>query len=210
MAQFQVMSGDSYILSFTAGGLLYHESIAVAEAFASCGDWEQTLQAVNDKNLLQSRVQATTVRKLREIRFRLQGLTPDQLQLLVDGSRTDQNMLLWLACCKRYRLLAEFASEILRDKFVRLELVITPEDIDAFMEAKALWHEELEQLKDSTRVKLRTVIMRMLRESELVSTKGVIQPKLLSSELVQVIADDSIELFSCFPVSETDVKGAMQ
>ncbi len=204
------MTSESYVLSFTAGGLLYHESIKVAEIYNQIGEWDETVKQIKDKNLLQSRVEATTTRKLREICFRLQELTPQQVDLVVSGTRTDQNLLLWLACCKRYQLLADFAREVLRHNFVRLQMVIAPSDVDGFMESKALWHEELETLKESTRVKLRTVIMRMLREADLLSDDGIIQAKLLSPELVRVIADDSIELFSFLPVTESDVKGALQ
>lgn len=200
------MTKTPYILSFTAGGLLYHESIAVAETYVESRQWDETIKKVTDNNLLQSRVHSTTVRKLREICLRLKHLTSGGMQLLVQGSRLEQNMLLWLACCKRYRLLAEFAKEILHEKFVRLDFSLTAIDVDAFMDAKSLWHEELDSVTDNTRTKLQTVIIRMLKEAELISNEGIIQPKLLSADLVRVIANDSVELFSVFPVSEMDVK----
>ena len=77
------------------------------------------------------------------------------------------------------------------------------------MDAKSLWHEELENITDNTKTKLQTVMMRMLREAELISKDDIIQPKLLSANLVRVIANDSVELFALFPISETDVKGVL-
>ena len=88
------MTSEQYVLSFTAGGLLYHESIIVAEIYCKSRDWNETTSQINDQNLLQSRVQSTTTRKLREICARLQGLTSPQIELLVYGSRTEQNLSL--------------------------------------------------------------------------------------------------------------------
>ena len=204
------MTNEQYVLSFTAGGLLYHESITVAETYGKCRRWDETVNQINDQNLLQSRVHSTTVRKLREICARLQELTTQQIDLLVSGSRTEQNLLLWLACCKRYKLLADFAQEILHDKFVRLDLTISLIEVGNFVESKSVWHEEIEKLKESTRTKLVTVTMRMLREAELISTDNVIHPQLMSSQLAHVIASDSFELFNLFPVAESDVRGVMQ
>ena len=86
---------------------------------------------------------------------------------------------------------------------------MTVADVDRFMDAKSLWHEELENITDNTKTKLQTVMMRMLREAELISKTDIIQPKLLSANLVRVIANDSVELFPLFPISETDVKGVL-
>ena len=204
------MTSEQYVLSFTAGGLLYHESIIVAEIYCKSRDWNETTSQINDQNLLQSRVQSTTTRKLREICARLQGLTSPQIELLVYGSRTEQNLLLWLACCKRYQLLADFAQEILHDKFIRLDLTISLIEVGNFVETKSVWHEELENLKESTRTKLVTVMMRMLREAELISNDQVIRPQLMSPQLARVIAADSFELFNIYPVAESDVRGVMQ
>jgi hypothetical protein len=70
------MSKTRFALSFTAGGLLYNESIVVAEAlFRNERDWNLTLIEVEEKNLLQSRTPSTAKRKLREISQRLKCLT---------------------------------------------------------------------------------------------------------------------------------------
>lgn len=195
-----------YALSFSAGGLLYHESVSVAESYIKFQDWSKAITYVRDENLLQSRVEATTTRKVREIGSRLKELTQDQLDLLCNGSRLEQNYLLWLACCKRYQLIRDFAMEVLHSKFLSLDLVITTSDIERFFDAKSVWHSEIEELAETTRQKLITVIMRMLREAGMVSNEGLIQPRMVSPELVRVIGSESWEQFKWFPVAESDVK----
>jgi hypothetical protein len=77
------------------------------------------------------------------------------------------------------------------------------------MESKAVWRAEIDELRESTRTKLITVVMRMLRETEMLSSENLIQPQLMSAQLVKAIASDSVELFSLFPVAEADVRKAI-
>ncbi len=191
-----------YVLSFSAGGLLYHESIVVAEAYAGAhGDWKQAIVNIIDGNLLQSRTVSTAQRKLREVRNRLQLLTDRELTLLARGSRLDQKLLLWLACCLRYQVLADFACDVLRAKYLQLDLFMRPADVERFLEAKSVWHDELENLAASTRTKLQTVMMRMLRESEMVTDDRIVLPPMMSAELQSAIMDHSREHFLFFPVA---------
>lgn len=199
------MVATQYVLSFTAGGLLYHESLVVAEELVRRHfDWKATLQAIKDGNLLQSRTESTAARKLREVRNRLQALNQDEIYLLAEGSRQEQKLILWLACCLRYQFLADFARDVLRSKYLQLDFSLDRNDVDRFIENKAIWHEELEQLAPSTRTKLQTVMLRMLRESEMLSPEGIILPPVLSEKLMRVIANDSPEHFLLFPTAVPD------
>lgn len=195
------MSRTKFALSFTAGGLLYNESIVVAEALLRNEyDWNATLVEVEEKNLLQSRTRSTSIRKLREISQRLKCLSEPQLALLVDGTRHEQKLILWLACCEKYPLLAELARDVVRAKFLQLDYSIDTGDIARFIELQTLWHEELEGLTASTITKLQTVMLRMLRESELVSEDGIISAPLVSGRFIQVIKADSPGGLLCFPL----------
>lgn len=195
------MSRSKFALSFTAGGLLYNESIVVAESlFSNEYNWNATLVEVKEKNLLQSRTCSTSTRKLREISQRLKFLTQPQLALLVDGTRHEQKLILWLACCKKYPLLAELARDVVRAKFLQLDYSIDAGDIARFIELQTLWHEELEGLTVSTITKLQTVMLRMLREAELVSDDGIISAPLVSGRFIQVLKSDSPGGLLYFPL----------
>ncbi len=200
------MVDSAYKLSFTAGGLLYAESVIVAEEHARRRDWKETIASVRQQNLLRARTVSAGDRLLREVRSRLRVLTDGQLALLRSGSRSDQRQLLWLAACKRYQLLYEFGSEVIRNKFLQLDLVLGPREFDAFLESKSIWHPEIEALAGSTRAKLGQVALRMLREAEILSADNVIQPVILAAEVVRAIQADSIAHFSVFPISEADVR----
>ena len=200
------MPSAKYLMSFTTGGLFYQESVTLTNLFFDKKSWSEVKETALSDNLLQSRTKSTAQRLLREITSRLSLLTNDQLQLLAEGTRSEQNYLLWLAVCKRYSFIQEFAIEVLREKFLCLEIMLTHDDYDYFYNKKAQWHEELETLSPTTRVKNRSVLFRILLEAELLGSGNLIIPALFTKELVAVIAADNASLFACYPISDRDIK----
>jgi len=160
------MTTPEYKTSFTAGGLFQREALKIAQRYQVLGNWAAVRADALKTNLLQTRTRSSSVRLLREASQRVQCLTPGQLGLLLTGSRPEQNQLLWLAACKQYRLIAEFAREVVREKFLRLDLDLSLRDYDIFFNAKAEWHADLDGLTGTTRKKLRQVLFRMLREAD--------------------------------------------
>lgn len=200
------MPETTYLLSFTTGGLFYREASKVAQLYLESGDWDATRAQVLAENLLQTRTRASAVRTFRELSNRLQALTPAQFEILVDGSRQEQNHMLWLAACKQYRFVREFAREVLRQKFLRLDPELTYLDFDIFYNDKAEWSDELDQLADTTRKKLRQVLFRMMTEAGLLSKTGRILPPALPPRVADCIAADDPTLFEVFPVSDLEIR----
>ena len=200
------MPSSKYLMSFTTGGLFYQESVNLTNLYFDKRNWSEVKEIALSDNLLQSRTKSTAQRILRETTSRLTLLTSNQLQLLADGSRSEQNYLLWLAACKRYSFIQEFAIEILREKFLCLEIMLTHDDYDYFYNKKSQWHEELENLSPSTKNKNRSVLFRMMLEAELMGSGNLMLPALFTKELVAVIAADNASLFACYPISDRDIK----
>ncbi len=200
------MPSSKYLMSFTTGGLFYQESVKLTNLYLNKKNWPKVKEAALSNNLLQARTKSTTQRILREITARLILLTNDQLQLLADGTHAEQNHLLWLGVCKRYSFIQDFAVEVLREKFLCLEIMVTHDDYDFFYNKKAQWHGELETLSPTTRNKNRSVLFRMLLEAELLTSVNLILPALFTKELVAVIAADNASLFACYPISDRDIK----
>ncbi len=199
------MVSDSYQMSFTTGGLLYNESLQVAELYEKTGDWLKTRKQVLSENILQARTESSGKRRAREICSRLALLTKKQLQLLSSGSRQEQQYLLWVAVCKRYAFIWDFMTEIVREKYLRMDLSLQRADYDIFFDEKAEWHEELDRLKDSTKNKLRQVLFRMMREAEIISRGNMIIPCLLTDDLIKVLVADHPSWLLIFPGSNADI-----
>lgn len=200
------MVNTAYSMSFTTGTLLYHESVKLAELYFNLGAWPTVRTHALDENVLQARTLNTAKKLCREIISRLKLLTADEMKILVDGTRQEQGLMLWLAVCKRYRFIFDFAVEVLREKFLRLDVELTHADYDAFFNAKAEWHDALERLSRTTRTKLRQVIFKMLREADLLTRDNIINPPLLTPRLVKAVCSDSQAYIAVFPVSDSDLR----
>ena len=191
-----------YKLSFTAIGLGLSESIKVADVYLTCQNWDATREILKQENTLQSRTNRRDVRIVREIIHRLSQLTRDQLELLVDGDLVDQRLLLWFAVCNYYSLIQEFAVEVLHEKFLAMDTHLSETDYRAFILRKIDWHPELDGIKESTQKKIRTVLFRMMRESNLLDDEDHIQRVLPSRKLSKALkshAQFAYQLYPAFP-----------
>lgn len=199
-----------YSMSFTSGALLHRESLAVAALYAETQDWKRVRDTVLAENRLQMRTANTSQRLYREIASRLKQLTAQEFELLRAGAWQEQSYLLWLAVCKRYRFIYDFAVEVLREHYLRFELELKPAAYDIFFNRKAEWHPEMESVAPATRQKQRQLVYRMLREAQLVGGDQRIIPALLTPQLVGVICADDPAHFVIYPVSQMEVRRWMQ
>lgn len=190
-------------MAFTTGGLFQRESIELAGLYMDIGDWEKVGKNALERNLLQTRTLATLKRVCREVLCRLKTLSDPELSLLVQGSHDEQSQLLWLAVCRRYVFIGQFASEVLRERFLTLQRELANEDFDAFFNRKSEWHPELERITPATRLKLRQVAFKMMREANLLTPHGTIIPAVLSPRLVEFIRENSPDEIIYFPNFES-------
>lgn len=205
-----MMSAEKYNMAFTAGGLLIRESVELAKLYLVSGDWKDVKTQANSDNLIQSRTASSLERICREICFRLEGLHEDELAVLIDGSLQEQQQILWVAICRRHRFIYEFAVEVIREKYLQLNFDLLQEDYDAFFNAKAEWHDELEKLAESTRIKLRTVVFRMLREADLLTKAHIINPVMLTHQVARTIGTHTPDDLRVFPLSDRDIRELLQ
>ena len=194
------MTETIYSMAFTTAPLLFQETMRVAELFSANPEWPLVRENVLQNNLLQRRTTNSSKRIFNEISSRLKQLTPEQLGLLLTGSRRDQNYLLWLAFCKRYRFVYAFAIEVVREKFLRLDMALPYEAYELFCNQKAEWHPEVERVAPATRIKQRQFLFRIMREAELLSKEHQIIPAVLSPQLTAVIQNDDPAHLAIYPV----------
>lgn len=181
-------SQDRYALSFTSGGLLVREADVVASVYLRERDWGIARQVAMKGNLLQARTASSSVRVIRETIQRLSVMADAELELLADSSLTERCHLMWVAACRRYELIGDFAEEVLRERYLLLTPTLSADHFDRFVTGKSLWHPELEELKASTRIKLRQNVFRMLHEAGLCSEDGDILPAVLSERVHDALA----------------------
>ena len=196
------MTVERYKLSFTTGALLVREAGLAAPLYLECGDWLEVRRRLDDENLLQTRTVSSGRRLGREVVQRLSALTIPEIALLIDSTAVERGHLMWVAACRRYRLIGEFAEEVVRERFLLLAPTLSAGDFDSFVRSKAVWHEELAEMADSTHRRLRSNVLLMLREAGLLSEGGQIVPTVLTGRVSDVLAESGLSDIRFFPTQD--------
>ena len=204
------MSNDRYSMSFTTGGLFLRESVRTAELYLKLGDWKQVREAIMAHNLLQLRTESSGKRVSRELCARLSQLNHDELALVINGGTQEQKASLWIAVCRQYRFIREFATEVLREKYLTFQYELRHTDFDAFFNAKAAWNEGLDEIADSTRVRLRQALFQIMREAGILSSSNMITPIVPTPRLVKSVGGRDCSEFGVLPVMESEIERCLQ
>ncbi len=207
---FRSVMTSKYSITFARRGLLLRDSITLTDLYFKLNDWSTVKQRAVAENLLQSRTVSTSKKHCSEIISRLRTLTEEQLSLLATGTIDEQRYLLWLAVCKRYRLLFDFALEVLHEKYLRLDFRLSYDDYDQFFNSKADWHEELSRLSVETHKKARQTVFQLMREAQLINKHNEILPILVSAKFLRIVCRDSKANLCIFPLSDQDVRALAQ
>ena len=191
---------QDYKMSFSTGGLFHNESLEVARLHADGEPWEDTILRAMEEGATSLPKSASNRRSLREISNRLLTLTHEERDyLLNEADRPEQQALLWIATCRAYRFIREFAVEVVRERYLSYQLDLPLESFDILFEAKAEWDEGLAGLSRSTRLKLRQIMFRIMREAGIISEAGRIQTAMISTRLRQMIEDKDPSELAIFP-----------
>jgi len=197
------MMNKKYSLSFTSGGLFYQESLKIAALYVECQDWAEVREQVFAMNILQTRTLSSLKRIYEEIVARLKTLQPGELDYLLGTNVREQKYMLWMAVCRRYTFIADFALEVLRERYIGLKTDLHYEDFDSFFNRKLDWHPELEALSRATRLKLRQIVFRIMREADLLTDTNIINGIILSPAFRTAISPENRQDILLFPGFES-------
>ncbi|MDO4791029.1 MAG: DUF1819 family protein [Buchananella hordeovulneris] len=173
-----ISTHDRYALSFTCGALLTREAAIAAPLYREARDWGTVQKQLRTDNLLQARTSSSGLRLAREVTQRLAALSEDELELLRDASPSERGHLMWVAACRHYAFIGEFAEEVVRERFLLFTPSLSHGDFDRFVHGKTLWHPELAEVKHSTLQKLRSTVFRMLTEAGLLANEEIVHAPL--------------------------------
>lgn len=127
--------------------------------------------------------------------MRLENLTKDQIFLLAQGTSEERASMAWLAAIKYSAMILEFAADVLRSKLADFDLVLRPSDYDNFIADRFPSHPELGELTESSRRKIRNVLLLMLTEAGMLRKKNgarlIIRPLQSKRVIDSIVADDA-------------------
>lgn len=185
-------------LSLTLRPAMIHENLIIAEEYKKFKDWTQVRDEVISNNLLQSRTDSTLKTIYGEVSKRLKNLTDEELALMIE-SDADVKHLVWLAICRQYPFTYQFAVEVLSEYCDRSRYQLYSEDYDAFLNAKAEWHSNLDNITQKSRYKSQQIMFKMLVECGLITKEKEILHQQLSPKLRELISQNNIDDLRLFP-----------
>lgn len=203
-----MVNNKKYTFSFTAASALPAETLVVAEEYIRLKDWEKVRHSVQENNHMNKTKQNTSKRMYDEIKKRLELLTNEQLNLLVNGSPDERKAMILLSLLKAYTFLKDFIIEVIRSKFLLYNNNIQASDYTSFFNAKSLTNNELNVITEKTTYKVKQVLFKMLEQVGLINSakEGIIIKPFLSDDSIKSILHDDISLFAGFLYSDNEIK----
>ena len=190
---------SKYSLSYTTGAALMTESVVVAGLYAELGSWPSVRARVLEENSFQARTLSTSRKLYGEVSRRLKHLSTSQLELLSSGGDDQVKALVWLAICCQYVFIRDFTIEVITTQYSSSRFLLTHDDYDAFFNAKAEWHNNLDEASKLTKSKARQVLFKMLKECGLINEESEILKQHLDESLVQLIMNTNSDSLRMFP-----------
>jgi hypothetical protein len=171
---------NEYLISFTAGGLLAEETRSV---IAYLNDVQIAIlpSEIKQNKHLKTNSQASRQRVVQELKKRYHVVGQATFDLFQESDIQQQNILIFYSCTKIYTILFDFMFGPLTDKWLTRDLQVNKADVMHFLDLQSNSHPEIERWTETTREKVTTVMIRMLKEV------GLLQ----RGELQQVEAPDS-------------------
>ena len=187
-------------MSFSVGGLMLNESLVIAQAYRPGETWACARERLLAQGTSSLPKLASQTRALREVYDRIGHLFDTERHYLsAEADRAEQQAIVWLAVCRTYRFVHEFAVEVISERYQSWRLDLGHEVFDRFLAEKAESDSGLAELSPSTCAKLRQVLFRILREASLISIDGRIQPIWFSGRMKRLIEDSNPADLRVFP-----------
>lgn len=195
-----IESTFKYEFSLTASSLRVNEMILFATKYINQG----LLEFKSDKG-------TTNKRMVSEFKKRIDNLTVNQQELLLNSNFSNQKQLAFLSACKTYSLLRDFVIEVVREKYLIMDFNLSDTDYISFIRRKEINHDELASLTDQTQAKVKQVIFKILEQAGIIDNvrDKEIQLQLLGESTKKSIIEDNPEWLKVFLLSDMDIQNEL-
>lgn len=187
-----------YKFSFTAVGLSPVAMQTIACMYRGCGSWEAVYEKVMRENTLSCRTESALARIGGEIVRRLGSLAEDEVDRFAEGRTGERSLFAWLATCRYYEMVGDFAVEALHEAYVSGQKTYTHEDYEKFINSKLTMHPELDAISDLTYGKVREIIFKMMVEAGFLDKQKNIIPVVMDKDLINFIPERDFAFFPMY------------
>jgi hypothetical protein len=165
---------NEYLVSFTAGGLLAEETRSVISYLNDAAILNLPTE-IKHPQYLHTNAESARQRVVQELKKRYRATGQHVFDMFSDASLPQQNILIFYTCMKTYQILFDFMFQTVLEKWLSRNLAIDKLDVQHFLDIQSASHPEIDEWTETTRVKIETVMTRMLNEV------GLLQEGLLHS-----------------------------
>ena len=207
-----MLHNKKYSFSFTGASALITETLVVAEEYEKLNDWSDVKKSLLNNNLLNKVKEVTFKREYSEIKKRLSLLNSAQLHVMIHGSLDDAKAMILLSLSKAYAFLKDFIVEVLRNKYLLFDKILTESDYIKFINTKSISHKEITEITEITAKKVKQVTFKLLEQVSLITQikNGHIIKPVLSNRVMDVIIADDPSFLSVLLFSNHEIKELLQ
>lgn len=199
---------QDYSLSFTAASLMSFETEQIAQLYRIHNDWKKVENLVVNDNVMQKGTISTRKREFSEIKKRLKDVSNNDLDFISNATTDELKLYCLYLCSKSYRLIFEFISEVIREKYLMFDYFILDSDYVRFIESKIASSHKLQSITEKTQYKIKQVIFKILEQSTLIDSvkSRNIQKPYISEELQEIISQNSPHYLASFLYSDYEIQ----
>ncbi|MPQ42521.1 DUF1819 family protein [Clostridium tarantellae] len=159
-----------YSAGMTSRPYLYKETKMVATLMSQGKSVEEIKNLAIEENIFQFEKEYRREEIVSAIIGRLKDIDEFIIEKIANGGLSMSKLLVVYVIMKSNRLFFEFVNEVYREKVLLRDLYIRDKDINMFFQIKTEESEKIAKWSESTMKKLRTVYVKILFESGLISS----------------------------------------
>ncbi len=178
----------------TVSGLRPYQAKIFSCKYLENHSWQEIREFAFKENLFETSRQATSDRYYHNMVKILSKLELSQLQVVADDNEKDRLAMLWLGFCKSFPFAYGF-SEIVANKFRDKDFELRTGDLWKYIADKSVEYENLCDISNSLRSKVKSVIFYNLRDAGYLNTLNEILPANLSDKAKHAIGNEFLHLF---------------
>jgi hypothetical protein len=159
------LAEQRYKADITAGALKLPESRIIADLLlrqTDAGGWKD---AIVERNVLQARSRATTIRVATLIRGRLETMGPDLWKLVRDGTSEVATHAIFAAAVKHSPLLRDFLKIVVGEHYRRFSSVLSHKSWTDYLDGCQERDPDIPLWNEATRLRLRSSVFQMLAQA---------------------------------------------
>ena len=139
---------NPYLISFTAGGVLYDEFISLYP-YLNDEKIDTIIEEIKENVLLKTNSQAARQRIIQEVRKRYNAVNKNTFSNFMELNQNEQKISLFYSCLKTYPIIFDFFFDIIIEKWLSRDIEIDKSSVLYFLDKQSSSHPEIDDWKET-------------------------------------------------------------